>query len=175
VHPTQTQEDTLVETDLAGRVLSGDYLPSSEWRMHAAIYRQRPETGAIVHCHSRYATALACSARDIPPFHYMIAVAGGSDLRCAPYALFGSEELACNALQALRDRSACLLANHGQLALGQSVMQALNLAIEIEELAAQYWAALAIGTPRLLDDAQMHAVLERFRGYGQPQRRDTAL
>jgi len=134
--------------------------------MHAAIYEARPEAGAIVHCHSRHATALACCGLGIPAFHYMVAVAGGDSIRCAPYALFGSAELAAHAVAALAGRRACLLANHGQIALGATLEQALGLAVEVEELAAQFTLARSLGEPRLLDEAEMRAVLERFRSYG---------
>ena len=169
--PELMRPDHAVELDLYGRVLAGTLRPSSEWPMHAAIYRARPEAQAIVHCHSRHATALACCRRDIPAFHYMVAVAGGDSIRCSPYALFGSEALAEHAVAALRERRACLLGNHGQIALGDSLESALALAIEVEELAAQYCAALAIGEPHVLDGAQMRQVIERFAGYGQLQRR----
>jgi L-fuculose-phosphate aldolase len=170
--PERMAPEDAVELDLNGRVLAGRLRPSSEWPMHAAIYRARPDAQAIVHCHSRHATALACCGRDIPAFHYMVAVAGGDSIRCSPYALFGSDALAGHAVAALHERRACLLGNHGQIALGDSLEVALALAIEVEELAAQYCAALAIGEPHLLDGAQMRKVIERFAGYGQPQRRD---
>lgn len=170
--PQRMHADDAVEIDPGGRVLAGTLRPSSEWPMHAAIYSARPDAQAIVHCHSRHATALACCGRDIPAFHYMVAVAGGDSIRCSPYALFGSQALAGQAVAALRERRACLLGNHGQIAIGDSLESALALAIEVEELAAQYGAALAIGEPRLLDGAQMREVIERFAGYGQPQRRD---
>lgn len=170
--PDAMEPDTVVAMDFGGRVTGGTLRPSSEWPMHAAIYRQRPDVNAVVHCHSRHATALACCGRAIPAFHYMVAAAGGDSIPCAPYALFGSEELAAHAATALTDRDACLLANHGQLALGTTVPRALALALEVEELAAQYWATLAIGGPRVLDSAQMAAVAARFAGYGQPQALD---
>jgi L-fuculose-phosphate aldolase len=168
VPPGAMSAQQTVAMTLDGQVMEGGAAPSSEWRMHAAIYRERPDTAAIVHCHSRHATALACCLREIPAFHYMVAAAGGDSIRCAPYAVFGSAELAAHAVAALRDRLACLLANHGQIALGSSLENALALAGEVEELAAQYGAALAIGGPRLLDGAAMTEVLLRFRNYGQP-------
>jgi L-fuculose-phosphate aldolase len=142
--------------------------PSSEWRFHRDIYAARREVGAIVHAHSPFATTLACVGRDIPPFHYMIAVAGGKDIRCAAYATFGTQQLSDHALRALEDRKACLLANHGMIAVGASMTAALALAVEVEALAEQYWRALQIGTPNLLSDAEMEVVLEKFRSYGQP-------
>ena len=146
----------------------GARLPSSEWRFHRDIYTARREVGAIVHAHSPFATSIACLGRDIPPFHYMIAVAGGKDIRCAAYATFGTQQLSDHALRALEGRKACLLANHGMIAVGTSLSAALALAVEVEALAEQYWRALQIGTPNLLSDAEMEVVLEKFRTYGQP-------
>ena len=143
--------------------------PSSEWRMHQVIYRSRG-AGAVIHTHSAYATSLACLPRvqqqGIPAFHYMIAVAGGADLRCAPYATFGSKTLADHALAALDGRRACLLANHGQIAFADSLAGALDLAVEVETLARMYWQALQIGEPAILDAAEMAVVIEKFRTYG---------
>ena len=146
----------------------GPRLPSSEWRFHRDIYAARREVGAIVHAHSPFATSIACLGRDIPPFHYMIAVAGGKDIRCAAYATFGTQQLSDHALRALEGRKACLLANHGMIAVGTSLSAALALAVEVEALAEQYWRALQIGTPNVLPDAEMEVVLAKFRTYGQP-------
>lgn len=146
----------------------GSRLPSSEWRFHRDIYAARAEVSAIVHAHSPFATTLACLGRDIPAFHYMIAVAGGADIRCAPYATFGTQELSDHALRALEGRKACLLANHGMIAVGATLADALALAVEVEALAEQYWRALQIGTPNLLSDAEMEIVQQKFRTYGQP-------
>jgi L-fuculose-phosphate aldolase len=146
----------------------GARAPSSEWRFHRDIYGARAEVHAIVHAHSPFATTLACVGRDIPAFHYMIAVAGGNDVRCAPYATFGTQQLSDHALLALERRKACLLANHGMIALGATLADALGLAVEVEALAEQYWRALQIGEPKLLSDAEMAIVLEKFRSYGQP-------
>ena len=121
-----------------------------------------------MHAHSPFATSIACLGRDVPPFHYMIAVAGGKDIRCAAYATFGTQQLSDHALCALAGRKACLLANHGMIAVGASLTAALALAIEVEALAEQYWRALQIGPPNLLSDAEMETVLEKFRTYGQP-------
>ena len=169
VSPDQLFAHSMTETDLDGRLLAGELAPSSEWPMHAAIYRARADAQAIVHCHSRYATALACCGRGIPAFHYMVAVAGGDSLRCAPYALFGSDSLADLAVTALHDRRACLLGNHGQITIGRTLDAALALAVEVEALAAQYWATLAIDGPRLLSAAEMAEVQQKFAGYGQPR------
>lgn len=146
----------------------GPRLPSSEWRFHRDIYAARRDVGAIVHAHSPFATSIACLGRDIPPFHYMIAVAGGKNIRCAAYATFGTQQLSDHALRALESRRACLLANHGMIAVGASLTAALALAVEVEALAEQYWRALQIGTPNLLSDAEMEVVLGKFRTYGQP-------
>lgn len=171
VPPAALSEPGMVEMRLDGTVLGGTLAPSSEWRMHAAVYAARPEARAIVHCHSPCATALACCGKGIPAFHYMVAVAGGDSIRCAPYALFGSAALAAHALAALAGRRACLLGNHGQLAFGDSLAAALDLAREVEDLAAKYCAALAIGGVRELDAAEMREVLERFASYGAAPRR----
>jgi len=162
-----TQPDDIVAMTLAGQSI-GMRLPSSEWRFHRDIYVARPELNAIVHAHPPFATTLACLARDIPAFHYMIAVAGGKDIRCAPYATFGTQELSDRALAALEGRQACLLANHGMIAVGSSLANALALAVEVEALAEQYWRTLQIGTPNLLSDAEMDIVLRKFHTYGQP-------
>ena len=129
--------------------------------------RARPEVGAIVHTHSPFATTLACLDRGIPAFHYMVAIAGGSDIRCAPYATFGTQALSDHAVAALAGRRACLLAHHGMIATGPSLQGALALAVEVETLAEMYWRALQVGEPRLLPDDEMHVVLEKFATYGQ--------
>src|SRR5215470_17883432 len=140
--------------DLDGRWF-GRRRPSSEWRFHRDIFQAREEVGAIVHTHSPQATALACTGRGIPAFHYMVAVAGGSDIRCAPYHGFGTQQLSDAALAALQDRKACLLANHGVIATGAHLASALALAGEVENLALQYSAALNLGEVHILDDAEM--------------------
>lgn len=155
----------LVAIDLQGRPLGGAALrrPSSEWRLHADLLASRPEIQAVLHCHSTHATALACHGRAIPPFHYMTAVAGGDDIRCAPYATFGTAELSQLAVRALEGRQACLLAQHGQVTLGRDLEQALRLAIEVETLARMYLQALQLGEPPLLSPEQMAAVHHQFR------------
>ena len=160
--------------DLDGRWF-GRCRPSSEWRFHRDIYNSRCEVGAIVHTHSPRATALACTGRGIPAFHYMVAVAGGRDIRCAPYHTFGSQELSGAALGALKDRKACLLANHGVIATGADLAGAVSLAAEIENLALQYWLALSLGEVSILDDAEMCRVVEKFRTYGQQNAEDAEL
>ena len=160
--------------DLDGRWF-GRCRPSSEWRFHRDILESRPDVGAIVHTHSPRATALACTGRGIPAFHYMVAVAGGRDIRCAPYCTFGTQELSDAALIALKDRKACLLANHGVIATGADLASAVALAGEIENLALQYSAALTLGEVRILDDAEMSRVIEKFRTYGQQHAADPDL
>ena len=157
----------IVELNLGGTVLSGVLKPSSEWQFHCDIYRERPEVGAIVHTHSLHATALACTNREIPAFHYMVAVAGGDNIRCAKYAIFGSPELASNALVALQQRQACLLAHHGSITLADTPAQALALAEEVENLAAQYCEVLKIGGATILGTDEMKRVIKKFSGYGQ--------
>lgn len=163
---SQMHEDDLVLLDLDGRVLQGQRKPTTEWPMHAAVYQARPDAGAVVHTHATFCTTLATLRRDIPPFHYMVAVAGGDSVRCAPYATFGTPDLARHAMEALEGRRACLLANHGMLALGASPSAALDLAWEVEGLAELYWRALQVGEPVLLTDREMADAMERFREYG---------
>ena len=145
----------------------GTGTPSSEWRFHFDIMVTRQEAQAVLHAHPPFCTALACLGMDIPAFHYMVAVAGGDSIRCAPYATFGTQALSDNALQALDGRRACLLANHGMICLAGGLKAALRLAVEVETLAQQYWRALQIGTPRILPADEMKTVLEKFRTYGK--------
>ena len=168
------QADDVPLMDLDGRWF-GRRRPSSEWRFHRDILESRPDVGAIVHTHSPGATALACTGRGIPAFHYMVAIAGGPDIRCAPYHTFGTQELSDAALIALNDRKACLLANHGVIATGADLATAVALAAEIENLALQYSAALTLGEVRILDDAEMSRVIEKFRTYGQQHAADSDL
>jgi L-fuculose-phosphate aldolase len=148
----------------------GTHKPSSEWRFHFDILRSRSEFAAIVHTHSQAATALACHHLGIPAFHYMVAVAGGPDIRCAPYATFGTQLLSDHALEALQARKACLLAHHGVIACERSLARALALAIEVENLAGMYLRARQIGDPPLLSAAEMARVIEKFATYGQPSK-----
>jgi L-fuculose-phosphate aldolase len=164
----RTRPDDIVAMTLDGDA-RGTRVPSSEWRFHRDIYAARSDVDAIVHAHAPFATTLACLDRGIPPFHYMIAVGGGRDIRCAPYATFGTQALSDAALAALAGRRACLLAHHGMIATGRDPGAALALAVEVEALAEMYWRALAIAEPATLDDAEMERVLERFRSYGQPE------
>lgn len=146
---------------------AGKVLPSSEWRFHADIYATRADVHAIVHTHSAFATTLACMGREIPAFHYMVAVAGGDNIRCAPYATFGTQALSDHAVAALKDRNACLLAQHGMIAIAANLARALAIAVEVETLARMYWQALQIGTPPILSAAEMVTVIEKFKTYGQ--------
>ena len=166
------QPADIVLVDLNGT--SQDRLtPSSEWRMHRDIYANRAEAGAVLHAHSIFATTLSCLRLDIPAFHYMIAVAGGSDIRCADYALFGTQELSNNMLGALQDRRACLLGTHGMICFHDNLDKALWLGVEVETLARQYWHARQIGDPVILSDRQMQEVMLQFAGYGkQPDHDD---
>ena len=166
----ETAPEDIVAMTIQGEA-RGDRIPSSEWRFHRDIYASRSDALAIVHTHAPFATSLACLHRGIPSFHYMVAVAGGVDIRCAPYATFGTQQLSDHALAALADRNACLLANHGMIALGASLARALALAVEVETLAEMYWRALQIGEPIQLSGTEMAIVLEKFATYGQPDTR----
>ena len=157
--------NSMVEMNMHGEAISAGK-PSSEWRFHRDIYQARPEVGAVIHTHAMFATTLACLRKDIPPFHYMIAIAGGDNIRCADYALFGTQALSDHAIEALKDRRACLLANHGMIAVGKSLQQALDSAIEVETLCEQYWRALQVGEPNILSTQEMNEVREQFKGYG---------
>jgi L-fuculose-phosphate aldolase len=163
----QMRSEDLVAMALSGEVTAGQLRPSSEWHMHAAIYAARPDLQAVVHCHSRHATTLACTGRPIPAVHYMIAATGAEQVPLAPYARFGTEELASSVAATLGAGRACLLANHGQIAAAESLPQALRVAEEVEELAAIYCGTLAIGGAVILDAAQMAEVTEAFADYGQ--------
>ncbi len=174
ITPTGMPYDLLEPSDVVGLDLEGKPLPgarrkpSSEWRIHAELYRARPDIGGIVHGHPPAATAVACLGRDLPAFHYMIAVAGGDSVRCAGYALFGTDSLANLVVTAMEGRLACLLAHHGLVAAGVTLERALTVAQEVEFLAGVYLRVLPLGEPPTLNPAQMGSVLERFRSYGQP-------
>jgi L-fuculose-phosphate aldolase len=156
----------IVEMDLEGGY-RGEYFPSTEWRMHMDIFKARPEAKAIVHVHSTYATAMACLRKEIPSFHYMIGIAGGASLRVSDYAEFGTQELSDTMLEAMKGRSGCLLANHGQICFGDTLDKALWRAGEIEALCHQYWASLLAGKPVILAENEMSTVLKRFGSYGK--------
>jgi L-fuculose-phosphate aldolase len=167
VVPDRLTPDSIVRLDTQGRASAGALKPSSEWRMHGGLYARRPDINAVVHCHSRHATILACAGRPIPAFHYMVAVGGRSVIPLAPYRTFGTAELADAVADALNGGFACLMANHGQIVGAASLAKALAIAEEVEEQAAVYWGTLAIGGPNILDDAQMAEVFAQFNGYGQ--------
>lgn len=163
-----TPQDIAV-CDLEGRVLEGELKPSSEWRMHAYQYEARPDLQAVMHAHTTYATVFASLQEPILPANYMLSLAG-PDVRCADYASFGTEELARNAAVAMKDRKACLLANHGVLAGGKDLADAFNVLEEVEYCAKIYWMARAIGEPVILPRDEMDRMVQRFQTYGQPQK-----
>ena len=180
ITPSGVDYDVIEEPDIVAMDWSGDWRasrdsrkPSSEWRFHLDILKARPEFGAVVHAHPIHATALAVHGKAIDAFHYMVAVAGGRDIRCAPYATFGSQALSDAVLAALEGRKACLMAHHGLVACGSDLSDALAVAVEVDTLAAQYLAALALGEPPTLPDDEMDTVLKKFAtGYhaGPPER-----
>lgn len=157
--------DDMVWMDFSGNA-TGVRQPSSEWRFHQDILQQKPGMNAVIHTHSMFATTLSTFRNDIPAFHYMIALAGGDSIRCAPYALFGSQQLSDGAVLALLDRKACLLANHGMIAVGESLEKALSVSLEVETLCEQYLRALQVGQPYILSPQEMLEVQERFKSYG---------
>lgn len=161
---SEMSEADLVLLTLEGSVLKGGK-PSSEWRFHCDILQARSEVGAVLHMHSPFATTMACLRRDVPAVHYMVAMAGGDNIRCTPYSVFGEQELSDHALEALQGRKACLLGNHGMIALGKDLDDALNVALEVEFLCELYWRTLQVGEPNILSPQQMHEVKEKFVSY----------
>ncbi|MGE0767984.1 MAG: class II aldolase/adducin family protein [Hyphomicrobiaceae bacterium] len=159
--------DDIVFVGPTGETRDGERKPSSEWRFHLAVYAARTDVSAVVHTHSLHATVLACAHREIPAFHYMVAVAGGKNIPLVPYATFGTEALSRHVVKGLKKRNACLMANHGQIAVGASCAAALELAGEVELLAEQYARVLSIGKAKLLDGDEMERVVELFADYGQ--------
>jgi L-fuculose-phosphate aldolase len=155
----------MVWMDFAGQP-TGARQPSSEWRFHLDILKHKPEVNAVIHTHSMFASTLSTFRKDMPAFHYMIALAGGDSIRCAPYALFGSQQLSDHAVQALQDRKACLLANHGMIVIGDTLEKALSITMEVETLCEQYLRALQVGEPYILTAQEMLDVQEKFKGYG---------
>jgi L-fuculose-phosphate aldolase len=170
ITPSGRDMTDLVARDMVTVAMDGQapegQKPSSEWRFHRDIYAAFPEARAVVHAHSPFAVALACLRRDIPAFHYMVAMAGGTDIRCAAYATFGTQALSDAVVAALQGRRACLMANHGLVAWGTTPDRALALAVEVEALCGQYLRCLQVGEPVLLTDAEMAEVLAQFKGYG---------
>jgi L-fuculose-phosphate aldolase len=175
ITPTSLPYDIMQEEDLVQMFFDGSYegkrRPSSEWRFHRDILTARADIDCVLHCHSVYATTLACHHKTIPSFHYMIAVAGGTTIRCAPYATFGTQELSDAALEALDGRLACLLGQHGQISLGKSLAAALALAVEVETLSRLYVQALTLGEPPVLSDEEMARVALQMKtmSYGKAE------
>ncbi len=170
ITPTSVPYDSMTPEQIVFMEMNGSFTegqrPSSEWRFHLDILRSRGEVEAVVHAHPTYATILAIMGLDIPPIHYMIAVAGGETIRCAPYATYGTQELSEHAIKALEGRMACLLGHHGMIAVGPSLAKALWLAVEVETLARQYHGCLQIGEPPLLSKAEIELVRRKMAGYG---------
>lgn len=177
ITPTGMGADALRPQDLVwvgweGRV-EGDWQPSSEWHFHRAVYLARPDLNAVLHTHSTHAAALACLRRELPAFHYMVAVSGGTNVPCIPYFLFGTEELSQAVGGAMTDRDACLMANHGLVAAGVNLAKAMKVLQEIESLCEVYLKALAVGEPAVLSQAEMAQVIQKFKHYGQTARKTT--
>ena len=177
ITPSATPYEAMRPEDIASMPLSGErgawtgpLKPSTEWRFHLDILKARPEAGAIVHSHATYCTTLAIQRMEIPAVHYMIAAFGGTTVRCAPYATFGTAELAAHALTALQGRNACLLAHHGMIVFGDTLAKAMWLAVELETLAKQYYLALQIGKPPVLSDAEIADTARSFASYGLQER-----
>ena len=173
ITPSATPYDAMTPEMICAMPLDGEHgawdgplKPSTEWRFHYDILQARPEVGAVVHAHPIHCTALAIVRKPIPPVHYMMAAFGGTDIRCAPYATFGTAELSRHALAALEGRAACLLANHGSIAVGANLDKAMWLAVELETIAQQYYMSLLIGGPVLLSDAEIATTREAFGSYG---------
>ena len=173
ISPSATPYDAMQPEDVATMPVEGEYgawagrlRPSTEWRFHLDILRARPDAGAVVHSHPTFCTSLAIARKPIPACHYMMAAFGGTDVRCAPYATYGTKELSEHAIEALRDRNACLLANHGMIVVGPSLAKAMWLAVELETIAKQYWHSLLIGGPVLLSEEQIAETARSFGSYG---------
>lgn len=174
ITPTGMGADDLRAQDLVwlgwDGTLRGDWQPSSEWHFHQAIYRARPDLHAVLHTHSTHAAALACLRRELPAFHYMVAIAGGDSVPCVPYSLFGTEALSNDVAGAFAQRDACLMANHGLVAGGANLPKAMKVLQEIESLCEVYLKALAVGQPAVLSRKQMAEVIEKFKSYGKTAR-----
>ena len=170
ITPTAIPYDVMQPEDMAHMRFdggkSGRHEPSSEWRFHLDIYRKRPEVAAVIHTHSGYSTTLACLRRDIPAFHYMVAMFGGNSIRCSDYATYGTQELSDLVVKALEGRGAALMGNHGLIVLGPTLQRALALTVEAETLAMMYWRAIQIAEPHLLPDDEIARVREKFAHYG---------
>ena len=170
ITPSGAKYSSLKSKDIVFVSLKGEFdkkrgIPSSEWRFHQDIYRDKMEAKAIVHAHSSYATAISTHRKGIPAFHYMIAMAGGNDIKCAKYATYGTRQLSKNILKALKHRNACLIGNHGQIAFSENLSKAFELAEEVENLSNQYIKALKIGKPKILSSKEMNKVLSKAKNY----------
>ena len=162
---SQLETEDVVFVSLDGNFDSLKQRPSSEWRIHKDIYVNKKEANAVVHAHSTHATAVSAHGKSIPAFHYMVALAGGDDIKCAEYATFGTDELSINILRALEKRKACLMSNHGQVAFGTNLKQAFELAEEVENICHQYIIALKIGNPKILSSTEMNKILDKIKHY----------
>ena len=170
ITPSGKKYSLLKNKDIVFVSLKGKFdikkgIPSSEWRFHQDIYLIKKEAKAIVHAHSNFATAISAHGKSIPAFHYMVAMAGGNDIKCAKYATYGTRELSKNILKALKNRSACLIGNHGQIAFSKNLSKAFELAEEVENLSNQYITSLKIGMPKILSFKEMNKVLSKAKNY----------
>ena len=170
ITPSGLKYSSLKNKDIVFVSLKGKFdikrgTPSSEWRFHQDIYLNKKDAKAIVHAHSNYATAISTHGKGIPAFHYMVAMAGGIDIKCAKYATYGTRELSKNILKALASRNACLISNHGQIAFSENLSEAFELAEEVENLSNQYIKALKIGKPKILSSKEMNKVLSKAKNY----------
>ncbi len=170
ITPSGKKYETLKTDEIVFVTLDGEFdanhiPPSSEWRFHQDIYKNRNEAQAIVHAHSTHATAVSTHRKDIPAFHYMVALAGGDSIRCAEYATFGTRELSENILKALENRKACIMSNHGQVAFGKNINEAFELAQEVENICHQYINAIKIGNPKILSKNEMNVILDKMKNY----------
>lgn len=180
ISPSATPYDQLEPDMIASMALEetsgaweGPLKPSTEWRFHHALLRERPDAAAVVHAHPTYCTTLAIAQMEIPACHYMIAAFGGNNVRCAGYARFGTEELSAMAVEAMRDRTACLMANHGMIAIGESLAKAMWRAVELETIARQYFLSLQLQRHVILTDEQVDETIAAFKGYGVQDAPDT--
>jgi len=170
ITPSGKKYSTLKNKDIVFVSLKGEFdkkkgIPSSEWRFHQDIYLNKKDAKAIVHAHSNFATAISAHGKSIPAFHYMVAMAGGNNIKCAKYATYGTRELSTNILKALKNRLACLISNHGQIAFSKNLSEAFELAEEVENLSNQYITALKIGKPKILSSKEMSKVLSKAKNY----------
>jgi len=170
ITPSGAKYSSLKNKDIVFVSLKGEFdekkgIPSSEWRFHQDIYLNKKEAQAIVHAHSNCATAISTHGKGIPAFHYMVAMAGGNDIKCAKYATYGTRELSKNIIKALKQRKACLIGNHGQIAFSENLSKAFELAEEVENLSNQYIKALKIGKPKILSSKEMNKVLSKAKNY----------